>query len=280
MCSTKISAIGLAVATLAIGLLLQPGSAGDKKETAWKHFLPPDIYKELVGRELKTAEAAIGKDDSKDIQKGKVAALMIAACTLSAKEPNMAPLPGVRAAAFRLAEVLGDKDKAGEAKKSVAAIASGTAVAPDGDPETNFRKFVPKEYDLMVMYMGKGKSGDGLHPDIQQLSPRLQAGEEYIENLFAYLGKKALKDALVKKGAKELELAGYRTAVSAELILAYMPKNKTKKRDPEMWLKTGTAMRDGALSLAEAAHKQDAQGIQKASAAVLDSCVKCHKMFQ
>jgi hypothetical protein len=280
MSMCRVTGAGLATAALALGLLLKAGDAGDKTGQPWKKFLPPDTYKELVGRELKTIQAAIASGDAKDATKAKVAALLIAGCTLSAKDGSEKDLEGVRAAALRLAEILGDKDKAAEAKKLADAIASG-----HGDPAAkhdglNFRHYVPKEYDLMVMYMGKVKGGDGLHPDIQKLSERLQGGEEYIENLFAYLGKKALKEAKVKMGAKEIELVGYRTAVSAEVILGYMPKNKTAKRDPEVWLQTGTAMRDGALALADAAQKQDATGIQKASAAVLDSCVKCHKMFQ
>ncbi len=271
--SVAILGVGLAVA------LAQPPADGGTEGQEWKQFLPAAAFKEIVGRELKTIEPVIGKDDERDIRKGKAAALMIVASTLTAKETDKQDPVLLRANALGLALMLGDKSMTKEARELVDAMAKGKARLMSGKP-INFRKYVPKTYDLMVMYMGKGKGGDGLHPDIQALSSRLQGGEEYIENLFAYLGKKPLAEAKVKKGAKELELVGYRTAVSAELIRAYAPKNKTKKRDPELWLQTSNAMREQALALAAAATKYDAVGIQKSSSGILDACVKCHKMFQ
>ncbi len=261
-------------------VILSTSDGGDKDAQPWQQFLAPNVSKELIERELKTIQAAITTGEAKDVRKAKVAALMIVGCTLSSKDGTKDNLEGVRAAALRLAEILGKEDTNDEAKKLVAAIASGKGEGkPDGE-EISFRKYAPKEYDLMIMYMGKSKGGDGLHPDIQKISPRLREGEEYIENLFAYLSKKPLAEAKLKPAAKEIELVGYRTAISAEVILCYTPKNKTTKRDPEVWRKTARAMRDEALALAQAAHKLDATGVQKASDAVLDSCVKCHKMFQ
>jgi hypothetical protein len=276
---TRNTGFALACVTILPCLLMTIVDASGQKEDGFGALLPPTVCKELLGRELKTVEAAIGKDDAKAIQKGKVAAMMIAGYALTAKEKSEY-LDGVVANALELGLILGEKEKVDTAKKLVAAIGSGKSRDAVKDPKSSFRMVVPKSYDLMVMYMGKTKGGDGLHPDIQSLSPRLQGGEEYIENLFAYLAKKPLAETKVKKGAKELELVGYRTAVSAELIRAYVPKNKTKKRDPELWLQTSNQMRDQALAFAAAANKQDAQGIQKSADAVLKSCVNCHKMFQ
>jgi hypothetical protein len=209
-----------------------------------------------------------------------VAALLIAGYTLSAKDGTKEDLEGVRAAALRLAQILYEKDTSDEAKKLVAAITT-----LKGDPAAkhqglNFKKYVAEDYDLMVMYMTKEKGGDGLHPDIQ-VSPKLKGTQEYLENLYAYLsGKKLLNEKNFKDAGKELELAGYRTAVSAEVIHAYVPKKKTEKRDPDLWVKTAIAMREGALEFAAAAKKKDAEALQKAANNVLTSCVQCHKMFQ
>ena len=62
-----------------------PAHSGGEKDEPWKKFLPEKAYKELVGRELKTVEKGMA-GDFKDAIKGKVAAVMIAAYTLSAKE--------------------------------------------------------------------------------------------------------------------------------------------------------------------------------------------------
>src|SRR5690348_10980295 len=102
----------LALLGLTFGL-----AGGGGPRTEWRPFLPANAYKELVAQEVRDAQAAVGKDDFDVAQRGKVAALMIAGYTLSAREADPKHLAAVRAAALKLAEVLGEKDRADEARK-------------------------------------------------------------------------------------------------------------------------------------------------------------------
>jgi hypothetical protein len=267
-----------ALPLLALCLVLQPGAAGDNKNV-WKKFLPKETFEELVKREAKLAASFIGIEDFEKAQRGKVAALMIVGYTLSAKDGDGKQMQAIRNAALRLAELIGEKGKEAEAKMLAASLAE-----LKGDPDAkhqgmNFKQYMNNDYHLMVPYMTRAKGGDGLHPDLQ-FSSRLKGTQEFIENLFAYASRKPLTEKYVKQGAKELELVGYRTAISGELMAAYQPATKSKKRDPVVWEATTKDMIAGALDLAEASKKQDAEAIQKASARVLDSCVRCHKVFQ
>ncbi len=264
-------------AALAVGLATAISSAGGARG-AWKRFLPADDYKALVHEEMQNIRAAVGKDDFDVVQRGKVAALMIAGYTLSARDADANNL-AVRAAALKLAEVLGEKDRVDEARKlaeSIAALKGSGAAAPGG---ADFRKYVTSKLALMVMYMPKDKGGSGLPPALQ-LSPRLKGSQEYIENLFSYLAKRPLRKDQLAKAAADLRRLGYRTAVSGEIIASYAPDKKTKKRDPAVWHKTSADMIASSLDLAHAAEKQDAAGVQQASSRLIDSCVQCHKMFQ
>jgi hypothetical protein len=268
---------GLAL-LLTTGMAASVGPGGEAKPEP-KRFLPADVYKKLLGRQAFIIQTAGNKDDLDSIVRAKVAALMIAEATLCVKDDNHKKLAAMRASALKLAEVLGSKIRQDEGRKQFEALLSGEGDSSLKDQGTDFKKYVSSKLALMVMYMPKDKGGEGLHADLQ-VSPRLKGGEEFIENLFSYLGKKALKPKQLDQAANELRLIAYRTAVSGELIDTYAPEKKTKKRDPEVWHKTSRAMVDSALALAQAALKRDAAGVQQAASRVTESCVQCHKMFQ
>jgi hypothetical protein len=264
---------------LCVPLLALSGSwAGEKEETPAQKFLPADVYTEIVQKGSEAIKHAIDSEDAKKVVKGRLAAILIAASTQNVKGDVGNPA-GVRAAALRLAEILGERGSSDEAKKLAAALASlkGDASAKNKGPD--YRQYVPNDYDLMVPYMPKDKGGFGL-PSELQYTKRLQGTQEYIENLFNYLAQRAPKAADVKKIAPELEKLAYKTAVSAEVIDAYAPRRASEKRDPKIWHTTAGNMRAAALDLAEAAKKQDADSIQKAADKLSRSCVECHKVFQ
>jgi hypothetical protein len=264
---------------VAVSLFSDSGENKSGPRGEWKKFLSANDYKELVRREIKEVEAVLGKDDFETAQRGKVSALMIAAYTLSAKDVDPKSLEKVRSAALKLAAVIGEQGKTDEARKLAHSIASLEGDSSGKAPPPEFSNYVNSKLALMVMYMPKEKGGSGLHPGLQ-LTSRLQGSQEFIENLFSYLAKRPLKKEQLDKAAQELQLVSYRTAVSGELISAYVPEKKTKKRDPEVWRKTSAAMIESSLDLAQAAEKRNAKGIQTASSRLIDSCVACHKMFQ
>lgn len=278
MTKKYISTIILLSAALAIGFVGPSTQAGGEK-SMWKKFLPKNVFKELVSREVGIVKKHIGTKDFETARRARVAALMIAGYTLSAKDGDAKNLKAIRNTALRLAEVLGEEGKADEARKLADALASFKGVPAVKGQSQNFKMYVNNDYYLMVPYMPKKKGGDGLHKGLQ-FSSRLRGSQEYIENLFSYLGKRPLRDRFLDKAAKEIELAGYRTAVSGELIAAYQPTRKSKKRDPAVWKVASKEMIDNALRLAHAAEKKDAVGVQKAADGVLQSCVRCHKVFQ
>lgn len=265
---------------LCVPLLALSGSwAGEKQsQTPDRKFLPADAYKEIVQKGGETIKHAIDSEDARKVVKGRLAAILIAASTQNVKEDVGNPA-GVRAAALRLAEILGERGSSGEAKKLAAALATlkGDASAKNKGPD--YRQYLPNDYDLMVPYMPKDKGGHGLPAELQY-TRRLQGTQEYIENLFNYLAQRAPKAADVKKFAPALEQLAYKTAISAEVIDAYAPRRASEKRDPKIWHTTAGNMRAAALALAEAAKQQDAGAIQKAADKLSRSCVECHKVFQ
>lgn len=246
----------------------------------WQPILPADVFPELVRREARLVKQYIDKTDYEQIQRGKIAALTIAAYTLTVKGGvDKSRLDGIRNAALRLAAILGEKDKAAEAKQLVAAIESLKGVAKAEHQGLDFKSYVRNDYYLMVPYMQKEKGGDGL-PKALQFSSRLRGSQEFIENLFSYLSRRPLRSKYLDGAHRELELAAWRTAVSGQMIAAYQPKRKSKKRDPVVWAKTSRQMIAHAVEMAHAARKKDGVALQKAASGILKSCVECHKVFQ
>lgn len=252
-------------------LLLGPGRAGDDKN-GWKKFLPAGAYKELLGREAHNILHLAGKNDEESTRKARAAAIMSAAYTWCAKEGQAEDLTRTRATALALAAAVRSK-KTEEVKKLAAALAKGHGepgvTAPPGNL-TDQAELV----DLMVMYNFKSKGGDGLHPDLQ-INKKLKTTQNSIEELIRTLARKAPEDEVLDKAAKELTLLAYRVACNAAVTWHYTPKEKVTE-----WRKHSDAMRDTALSLAEAAHKKDGDAIVKAAVALDNSCTSCHSAFR
>jgi hypothetical protein len=260
------------VALLAIACLVA-GAGGGDKGAAWKQFLPPEAYKELVGRAARATEQALASKGDEAVRKAQFNALMIAGYTMSAREGGEA-LAGVREAALRLVKLASEKGKEEEARKLAASLASG---AVKGGGKKDFAN--PKDYladinDLMIHFRTVKKGGEGLPPALQS-NPRLKGALNGIEEKLGFLAKKPLTDAGLKKESAELALLGYRAAVVGELTDRY-PATKEAK----LWHEKAQAMRDAGLALAEAARKKDAEGVHQASSRLNSSCTECHRVFQ
>jgi hypothetical protein len=270
---THVRGLVFGAALAAAVCLLAGAGAGDKEVVPWKQFLPPEAYKELVGRAVKGAEQGLEGKGDEAVRKAQFNALMIAGYTLSAREGGE-DLGGVREAALRLIKLAGDKGKEDEARKLLASLKSG---APKGGGKKGL--FKPKEHlgdleDLMIHFRTVKKGGEGLPPALQS-NPRLKGALNGIEEKIGFLAKKKLTDAGLAKEAAELALLGYRAAVVAELTVRY-----PAPREPKVWFEKSMAMRDAGISLAEAAQKKDAEGVHEASNRLNSSCTECHRVFQ
>src|SRR6516225_9038867 len=126
---------GAVVAGLVAGamlLLAGPGRTGGK-DSRWKNFLPADVYKELLEREVKILQGCLkGKlEEETTLNRAKLAAVMLAALALSA-EKDVKQAAAVEHAAFQLAMLLKDKDKVPQAIKIADALTSSKLTSPRG----------------------------------------------------------------------------------------------------------------------------------------------------
>jgi Cytochrome C' len=244
-----------------------PGRAGEKKAS-----LPADVYKELVAREVKTLEENLKGSPSEDqLARAKLAAVMIAWMAVDAQGGGQA---AVEHAAIKTAKLLADKGKIGEARQlaaSLTAIKGSVAVL---EPIPTVALVGEDVMDTMNHLRMKKKGGDGMHPDLQTSGPLKSLNG--LEEKFRSLAKKKLTDANVKKSAKELVLLGYRTAVLAEVVDEYAPKQKKAQQ----WHELSMQMRDASIELAQAAKKKDAAAIFKAGEKLDSSCTQCHSAFR
>lgn len=256
-------------------LLAEPGRAGDA-DKAFATFLPADAYKELVARAVKNIEEALADRGSKAVPRAQFNAAMIACYTLSAKDVDAEHLAAARAAAAKVAALVKEKGKFDEAAKLAASIPAikgpaGKVTAAD------IKDFVAARIDIMVHFEPKAKGGEGIHPSLMS-NIKLKGALNGIEEKIRALSNKPI--ANVEKEAAELELLGYRSAASAELIYLFAPPKKTKKGTPEQWRQLSVEMRDAGVALAEAAKKKDVQGIFKAGGKLNAACNSCHSDFR
>jgi hypothetical protein len=272
--------IGVFASALAIACMLAVSSdaEGEKKAEIWKTFLPGDIYKELVKRDLAVIEKALGSADFKVADRAKVSAAMIVGHTMSLKDKVGNP-EGVRAAAVQLQGLIDSKDKKAEAKKLIASILTFEGVAPARDEVLNFKELILDDDHLMLAFEMKDKGGDGIDPALQ-ISKRLEGSQNGSENLFNFLARKAPKADDLGKAARELELLSYWTAVAGEVTLELKPKKKAEGDNGQVWEKTSIQMRDAAVELALAANRKDGEGVSQAALRLQDSCLACHRLYR
>src|SRR5262249_36812043 len=138
-------------------------------------------------------------------EKIEVEAAILAAYTLSVKDPNAAAT--LRGAALQAVQ---------EARKgnTKALTAFGKRVAPAAKAPADVKDFTTYLHatePMMQMFLSKAKGGEGIHPDLryQKKLENLNG----IEALLNSLAGKKLNEENLGKVSKELPLLGYRLAV-------------------------------------------------------------------
>jgi len=260
-----------------VGLLLDRGDAGGDK-APWKPIVPKEAYQELAQREADIIRELLkGKPDEEAVSRAKFGAVLIAALTMSVKDPLPADqLRGTRETALALAAALDKKDQLDAARKLAAALPKGEAQAK---ADTGNWGGYLKKNELMDHMRVKSKGGDGMHPDLQS-NIRLKGALNGIEEKIRALSMKEMTAAGAKKEAKELELLGYRTAVVGSLTYYYAPTMKKGEQNPDDWRNWSVQMRDAGVALAQAAKKENPADIYKTSNNLNSACSQCHTIFR
>lgn len=239
------------------------GQAGDKP-SPWKAMLPDDIYKELTARSIKTIEDAAKADLGTTIE---AEAAILAGYTLSVKNANDDAVVTLRASALRAGQLVHDK----KSLKPLVAFGAMVKTAKEGNKELKIH--LHDVDDLMAIFRGKAKGGEGIHADLQY-QPKLK-NLNGIEALIGALATKKLSDANLDKVSKELVPLSYRIAV-----VGAVTHEVTPGKDAGKWRILATQMRDASLALADAARKKDGDGIMKTALALETTCTACHMGFK
>jgi hypothetical protein len=260
-----------AATSLLFLILFGASPAGDKE--AWKPFLPDDAHKTLTERSIKAIED-LAKADSKENDNAsriQVEAALLYAGTLSGKNADAIEARIVRGAALSAAKSAMDRKV-----KPLADFAKSVKLEKERpvEPDVKLLKpFLPPIDETMTLMRTKAKRGDGLPADLQY-QPKLK-NLNGSEALIGALAAKKLSDENLDKVAKELPLMGYRGALLGKLTHETAPA----KNGPR-WRELAAKMTGASIDLAEAAHKKNAAGIQKAATALENTCTQCHSEFK
>ena len=142
-------------------LLFGLGHAGDKK-SPWP-ILPADAYQKLTARSIKAIEETAKSDAARGARERiNVEAAILAGYTMCTKNPGDDAPASLRGAAFAASKL--------ELKK-LADFGSSIKTAPKAP--ASFQAIKVDMLDLMEIFRGKAKRGEGLHPDLQY-QPKLK----------------------------------------------------------------------------------------------------------
>lgn len=246
-----------------IGLLAHGGGqAGDKKDSPWQPILSADAYKELTERSIKAIEETAKGNGKKAREKVNVEAAILASYTLIAKDPSADRVAQLRGAALAVA------------KTDLAKLSKFSGVVPTAPKApANGKDLNVDLLELMEIFRGSAKGGEGIHPDLQYL-PKLK-NQNGIEALIGTLAAKQIADANLAKIAKELPNLAYRVAAVASITQSQLPK-----KGAGQWRDLSIKMRDSSIALAEAASKKNANGVFMAAQALENTCTACHSEFK
>jgi hypothetical protein len=251
------------------GVLCVSESPAGKKTTAWKEILPDDVYKELTKRSIAFIETTAKTGDKDLADRIEVEAAILAAFTMSVKDPAADGPSMMRGAALQASKAAraGDLDKLKNFGATVGKAPKAPAQIKD------FTVYLQATEPMMKTFLGKGKKGDGIHPDLQyQVKLKNLNG---IEALVSTLAGKKLTDENVAKLSKELPFVAYRLAAAGSITHEFTPK-----KDVDKWRDLSATMRDQAVALAEAASKKNGANILKAATALDNTCIECHSAFK
>jgi hypothetical protein len=257
----KIFTLALA-APLAFATIGAWGQGGDQG-APWKPFLPADAYKELTRRSIKVIEEAAGSGDKNASGKIGLEAVILAGYTLSAPNSKNESVATLRSAA--LAAPSQDIKKLTDFGKSIPALAKA--------PAKDLKASLPEVRDLMDIYRGKAKRGEGIHASLQYQAKLKNLNG--IEALIGTLGAKKISDDNLAKIAGELPNLAYRLAVLSALAYEIAPAQNTAK-----WHELALQQRDASIALAEAAKKKNSEGVFQAAQKLENTCTACHREFK
>ena len=251
------------------------GDAQNNK-AAFKQFLPPEVYKQLVVRTAKAIEANLAAPDDEDnLRRAQAQAIMILGYGLCA-QPAAGSTAGIQGSAGQLARIAADKAKLQQAKKLAANLAKMRGEAEAGEAVLGKYSDIS---ELMNLLKTKSKGGEGLAPALQS-NIRLKGALNGVEEKIRALAKKKLSEDRIGTEAEELSLLGYKLAVLGDITIFYSQGAKKGKGTAEEWNRLCNAMRDDSLSLATAAAKKDAQATFKAADKLNSTCTECHSVFR
>ncbi|MBI1830576.1 MAG: cytochrome c [Planctomycetes bacterium] len=254
-----------------LAVVASVGSAGDGKSgTAWKPFVPADVYVELTKRSILAIEETAKSDAKNAVGRVHAEATILAGYTLAVANAKDAEVSRVRGAAFVAARHAKDKAVQPLAKFGDM-VKAGSILAP-----ADVAMLKPRGAsldDLMEIFRNKAKGGEGIHLELQY-HPKLK-NTNGIESFLGALSAKKLSDENMDKVAKELPILAYRVAVVGAITNEYAPEKEAPK-----WRELSIQMRDASLALADAAKKKNADGIHKAAASLENSCTECHRAFK
>jgi cytochrome c556 len=170
-----------------------------------------------------------------------------------------------------------DDDKGEALKKRVQQVADALKDKKDADPlakpianqedlEDVMRLMVTRVKEAKAKPFGVGEEG-AIDPD-------------GIEAKLLNMSKQPMKAAKLKKEAAALEEMGYRVAAIAR-VAKYKPGAKVNtEKDKKDWQGWSDDMEKAALEFSDAANKQDAQALKKATNSLNSSCTNCHGKFR
>jgi len=259
----KQSVLTSVAAVAMVGLLAQSGGeAGDKNDSPWKPILPAEAYKVLTERSIKAIEETAKANGKNAREKVNVEAAILAGYTLSVETPNADGVAQLRGAALAAAKTKLAKLSDFRGLVTTAPKAAANSSGMDFDL-----------MDMMEIFRGKAKGGEGIHPDLQY-QPKLK-NLNGIEALIGSLGKKLIAPGDLGKIAKELPNLSYRIATVASITYRQAPK-----KGAEQWRDLSIKMRDASVVLADAASKKNANGVLIAAQALETTCTACHSEFK
>ena len=263
----------------AILLLAGPVRSGGK-DGRWKSFLPAKAYTQLLNREVKILQECLkGNPEEEVLNRARVAAVMVAALSLSVEKEAMPAAAVEHTNALTLAKLLREKGKLAQARKLADSLSSAQSKTV-GFATIDMKKVFGGEVLAMMDHLRpKAKGGDGIAASLQTSAP-LKGALNGIEEKIRALAKKKMTEANMKKSADEMVLFGYRLAVLAEVTDDFAPEKKVGKKDPKVWNELSVKMRDSALEMAAASKKKDAVAVFDAAGRLEASCTQCHSIFR
>lgn len=251
-------AVSTMVLTLGLWFLPagEPGKAADAKDGGLP--IAEGDFRKLVAHSTKVIQKALSdKPDKKNLDKARLAAVMIAAYAQYAQGgPSEQEKGTLRAAALKLADTI-KAGKTADAKKQADALATLKPDASAKPASGSLLKDAKMELgDVMHQFAATSEGGLGIDGQLKLLNG--SAGE---------IPKAKLTD--------ELAMTSYQIAAAAELA-----KEHTPDKNPEQFKMMAENVRETAVDMAKATKDKDGPLALKVVYKLSINCNKCHQKFR